>query len=86
MLLFRYENNKNIVWLTPLCVKSMMQACLVKGRNQEWLQNNYEDLQPFYEQARTTFFQNKITDALVEYPFISFNRNLKPFSPISDLQ
>lgn len=42
-----------------------MQACLVKGRCQEWLQNNYEDLQPFYEQARTAFFQNKMNDERV---------------------
>ncbi|KRT81642.1 protein kinase, partial [Oryctes borbonicus] len=57
-----YENNKNIIWLTPLSFKVIMQVCLVKGRCQEWLQNNYEDLQPFYEQARTAFFQNKMSD------------------------
>ncbi|GJQ71228.1 hypothetical protein Trydic_g10971 [Trypoxylus dichotomus] len=58
----KYENNKNIIWLTPISFKVIMQVCLVKGRCQEWLQNNYEDLQPFYEQARTVFFQNKTSD------------------------
>ncbi|KAI4461304.1 ire1-related [Holotrichia oblita] len=58
----KYENNKNVIGLTLLTFKVIMQACLVKGRCQEWLQNNYEDLQPFYEQARIAFFQNKIND------------------------
>ncbi|XP_022915943.2 uncharacterized protein [Onthophagus taurus] len=58
----KYENDKTCSWIVPLCFRSIMQACLVKGRCQEWLQNNYEDLQPYYEQIRIISIQNKTTD------------------------